>query len=183
MRRGATQARLDTSDADTRPGSRAPVQLGRLEQLLGYSLRRAQVRVFQDFEAEMQELGLTPGQLGALFLIEANRGLSQSELGAALGIDRSSVVPLIDRLQKRGWVRRAARASDRRAHALELASKRTRPASPPACRPATASGCSSSCRRWPRDRRGFSRLVSWFSLMSSVGGRSAGRAPAGRQRD
>jgi len=121
MRRGATQARLDTSDADTRPGSRAPVQLGRLEQLLGYSLRRAQVRVFQDFEAEMQELGLTPGQLGALFLIEANRGLSQSELGAALGIDRSSVVPLIDRLQKRGWVRRAARASDRRAHALELA--------------------------------------------------------------
>jgi DNA-binding MarR family transcriptional regulator len=100
---------------------RAAVRLGRLESLLGYTLRRAQVRVFQDFEAEMKSLGLTPGQLGTLFLIEANRGLSQSELGAALGIDRSSVVPLIDRLQKRGWVRRAARASDRRAHALELA--------------------------------------------------------------
>lgn len=106
---------------ESRPSGRAPVHFGRLEQLLGYALRRAQVRVFQDFESEMNELGLTPGQLGALFLIEANRGLSQSELGAALGIDRSSVVPLIDRLQKRGWVRRAARASDRRAHALELA--------------------------------------------------------------
>lgn len=119
MRRDNVQPAV--TPAEPRPSGRAPVQFGRLEQLLGYALRRAQVRVFQDFEAEMNELGLTPGQLGALFLIEANRGLSQSELGAALGIDRSSVVPLIDRLQKRGWVRRAARASDRRAHALELA--------------------------------------------------------------
>lgn len=109
------------ADAVPRPSGRPPVVLGRLENLLGYALRRAQVRVFQDFAAAMKEFGLTPGQLGALLLIEANKGLSQSELGAALGIDRSSVVPLIDRLQRRGWVRRAARASDRRAHALELA--------------------------------------------------------------
>jgi len=111
----------EASEADARPAGRSSINLGRLETLLGYTLRRAQIRMFQDFETEMNELGLTPGQLGALFLIEANRGLSQSELGLALGIDRSSVVPLIDRMQKRGWVRRAARASDRRAHALELA--------------------------------------------------------------
>lgn len=115
------QQGAEMSDSEPRASGRAAILLGKLETLLGYSLRRAQMRVFQDFDREMNELGLTPGQLGALFLIEANRGLSQSELGAALGIDRSSVVPLIDRLQKRGWVRRAARASDRRAHALELA--------------------------------------------------------------
>ena len=117
MRQGSARR---SEAAESARSERAPVLLGRLEHLLGYTLRRAQVRVFQDFEAEMQELGLTPGQLGTLLLIEANRGLSQSELGTALGIDRSSVVPLIDRLQRRGWVRRAARASDRRAHALEL---------------------------------------------------------------
>jgi DNA-binding MarR family transcriptional regulator len=88
--------------------------------LLGYALRRAQIRVFQDFSAVMAELGLTPGQVGALLLIDANRGLSQTDLGLALGIDRSSVVPLIDRLQRRGLVRRAQRATDRRTHALEL---------------------------------------------------------------
>lgn len=121
MRRATSQLQVIAADSAPRTGARAAILLGRLDQLLGYSLRRAQIRVFQDFEAEMNELGLTPGQLGALFLIEANRGLSQSELGVALGIDRSSVVPLIDRLQKRGWVRRAARLSDRRAHALELA--------------------------------------------------------------
>ena len=49
---------------------------------------RAQVRVFQDFAAAKTGLQLTPGQVGALLLIEANQGLSQSQLGAALGIDR-----------------------------------------------------------------------------------------------
>ena len=122
MRRESTSRSASDSGNDApRANSRPPVVLGRLEPLLGYALRRAQVRVFQDFAAEMKEFGLTPGQLGALLLIEANKGLSQSELGGALGIDRSSVVPLIDRLQRRGWVRRAARATDRRAHALELA--------------------------------------------------------------
>ena len=116
----ASARRIETVEP-LRAGEHGGLLLGRLEPLLGYALRRAQIRVFQDFEAEMKELGLTPGQLGTLLLIEANRGLSQTELGTALGIDRSSVVPLIDRLQKRGWVRRAARASDRRAHALELA--------------------------------------------------------------
>jgi DNA-binding MarR family transcriptional regulator len=78
------------------------------------------MRVFQDFAAAMAALALTPGQLGALLMIEANQGLSQSQLGAALGIDRSSVVPLLDRLQAMGLIHRTAHASDRRTHALEL---------------------------------------------------------------
>lgn len=119
--RDAAARRTEPTDDAPRGRARTALQLGRLEKLLGYALRRAQIRVFQDFAAEMKEFGLTPGQLGALLLIEANKGLNQSELGNALGIDRSSVVPLIDRLQRRGWVRRAARATDRRAHALELA--------------------------------------------------------------
>lgn len=124
MRREAAGSRARAEAAEDAPraaAGRPAIVAGRLEHLLGYAVRRAQVRVFQDFAVEMKEFGLTPGQLGALLLIEANKGLSQSELGTALGIDRSSVVPLIDRLQRRGWVRRAARASDRRAHALELA--------------------------------------------------------------
>lgn len=106
--------------ADLDGAAPSRVSEGRLADLLGYALRRAQVRVFQDFAAAMAPTGLTPGQLGALLLIEANRGLSQSQLGAALGIDRSSVVPLIDRLQGLKLVRRSARVRDRRAHALEL---------------------------------------------------------------
>jgi DNA-binding MarR family transcriptional regulator len=105
-----------------RPARRngAPIAEGRLSGLLGYAVRRAQMRVFQDFAAAMEAVALTPGQLGALLMIEANSGLSQSQLGAALGIDRSSVVPLLDRLQAMNLIRRTAHASDRRTHALEL---------------------------------------------------------------
>lgn len=93
---------------------------GRLDDLLGYWLRRAQVRVFQDFAQAMGEDGLTPGQLGAVLLVEANPGLSQSALAAALGIDRSTAVALIDRLQRLGLVQRSRREGDRRANALEI---------------------------------------------------------------
>ncbi len=106
--------------ADGGEPAAAAVPGGRLPSLLGYNLRLAQVRVFQDFAATMQAFDLTPGQLGALLLIESTPGLSQSALGIALGIERSSVVPLIDHLQARGLVRRAVRADDRRAHALAL---------------------------------------------------------------
>lgn len=106
--------------ATSRRGRIDSVREGRLARLLGYALRRAQVRVFQDFAAAMNRFGLTPGQVGALLVIEANPGLSQTALGSFLGIDRSSVVPLIDHLQETKLVCRRAHARDRRAHALEL---------------------------------------------------------------
>jgi DNA-binding MarR family transcriptional regulator len=118
---------LPTRSAQTRKAEAAKparrngnvIQEGRLSSQLGYSVR-AQVRVFQDFAAQMASLGLTPGQLGALLLVEANHGLSQTQLGAALGIDRSSVVPLLDRLEGQDLIRRTPHASDRRTHALAL---------------------------------------------------------------
>ena len=103
----------------------APAKLDPLDALLGYHLRRTQVAVFQHFTRSMAELDITPGQFGVLALIEANAGLSQSRLGAALGIDRSSVVAVIDRLEGRGLVIRAAAPSDRRSHALRLSTRGT----------------------------------------------------------
>jgi DNA-binding MarR family transcriptional regulator len=93
---------------------------GLLNSLIGYHLRRAQVAVFQHFGEMFKAIDLTPGQLGALALIAANPGLSQSALGTGLGVDRSTVVPLIDRLEARGLVVRAPSPRDRRSHALQL---------------------------------------------------------------
>jgi DNA-binding MarR family transcriptional regulator len=53
-------------------------------------------------------------------LIEANSGLNQTRLGNALGIDRSTVVAVIDRLEGRGLVDRKPAPSDRRSYALHL---------------------------------------------------------------
>ncbi len=96
------------------------LNFGLLTTLIGYQVRRAQVAIFQHFADAFRDLDITPGQLGALVLIRDNPGLSQSTLGAALGVDRSTVVPLIDRLETRALVIRAPSPRDRRSHALQL---------------------------------------------------------------
>jgi len=95
-------------------------RLGVLPELLGYRLRQAQIAVFLDFCAGMEALGVTPGRFGVLQVVAANPGLSQSELGGILGIDRSTVVAVIDRLEAGDLVRRMPAPKDRRSHALVL---------------------------------------------------------------
>jgi DNA-binding MarR family transcriptional regulator len=111
-----------TSDGETKS---QPLRLGILEDLIGYHLRRAQVALFQHFAATVGAAQITPGQFGVLVVVGANPGLSQSRLGAALGIDRSTVVGVIDELERRGLVRREAAPNDRRSHALLLSDKGT----------------------------------------------------------
>ena len=105
---------------------RAAARRGVLDGLVGYHLRRAQIAVFQDFAAAMARIAITPGQFGVLALIQANPGLSQSALGLAMGVDRSTVVGVIDRLEDGGLVERAPSATDGRSYALRLSVKGAR---------------------------------------------------------
>lgn len=98
----------------------AQTDFGLLPDLIGYQLRRAQTAVFQDFAASMNGADITPGQFGVLALIEANVGLSQTRLAQILGIDRSTLVAVLDKLERKGLIERAARPNDRRSHALKL---------------------------------------------------------------
>ena len=104
-----------------KPPSRA-LDRGLLPSLLGYVLRRAQLSVFSDFTTTFAKAGeaLTPGEFGLLVLVERNAGLSQMALARALGIDRSTLVPILDRLQARGLLLRHRSLTDGRTHALAL---------------------------------------------------------------
>jgi DNA-binding MarR family transcriptional regulator len=93
---------------------------GLLPELIGYHLRRAQVQLFADFARTMAEAQLTPGQFGVVTLIGANPGLTQSALARAVGIERSTMVAVIDTLQGRGLVERRPSPIDRRSYALML---------------------------------------------------------------
>ena len=90
-----------------------------LPGLLGYQLRLAQLSVFRDFEKQVGTLGVSPGRVGVLALVEANPGVTQGELARAVGLDRSTMVPLLDGLEKRGIVERQ-RGADRRTNGLWL---------------------------------------------------------------
>jgi DNA-binding MarR family transcriptional regulator len=96
------------------------VQLGVLPGLLGYQLRLAQRAMFDDFADTMGELEVSPGLFGMLVVIEANPGLKQTELAHAAQLDRSSLVPALDKLEARGLVARRASQEDRRVNGLWL---------------------------------------------------------------
>src|SRR4051812_16649795 len=91
-----------------------------VDDLLGYSLRRAQVAMFAAFHAATRGLDITPPRFTALVIIGANPGLSQSVLGAVLGIARSGAMTLTDWFEERGLVERRRRPGDARAWGLYL---------------------------------------------------------------
>jgi DNA-binding MarR family transcriptional regulator len=96
----------------------ADVDLDILPELLGYQLRRAQVRVFNSFLKRLDELDVSPGEFGLLVLVGANPGLNQNALAKAIGSNRSLLVPMLDKLEARGLVTREKSAADRRSHAV-----------------------------------------------------------------
>ena len=98
----------------------ASLDLGVLNERLGYFIRRLQVWIFQDFIRTLNPVGIGPAQYSVLIVTEANPGLSQSDLSHLLGIERARLVRLLDGLEKRGLMRRLASPSDRRSHALFL---------------------------------------------------------------
>ena len=110
------------ADAESGNGSTRDdtIDMGLLPQLIGFNLRCAQVAVFQHFNRTAGSAEISPPQFGALILIEANPGISQSAIASALRFDRSTLVQIIDRMEERGFVVREVSAHDRRSHALKL---------------------------------------------------------------
>jgi DNA-binding MarR family transcriptional regulator len=66
---------------------------------------------------------LTPALFALLNVIAAREGAIQQELGSALGIDRSTMVSLIDQLEIAGLATRRPSATDRRAREIAITPK------------------------------------------------------------
>ena len=82
--------------------SPAVIDLGVLNEHLGYFVRRFQISIFQDFIRRLSRIDISPAQFSVLVIIGANEGLSQSELGATLGIERARLVRMLHLLDRRG---------------------------------------------------------------------------------
>jgi DNA-binding MarR family transcriptional regulator len=68
-------------------------------------------------------IGLTPASFGLLNVLSARDGAIQQELGAAMGIDPSTMVALIDDLERAGLAKRRPHPTDRRARAVAITPK------------------------------------------------------------
>ncbi|WP_420132447.1 MarR family winged helix-turn-helix transcriptional regulator [Rhodopseudomonas sp.] len=97
--------------------------MGELAELLGYALKRAQLRVFEDFLQSVAPVQLTPAQFSVLLLLDANPGRNQTEIATTLGILRPNFVAMLDALESRGLCVRTRSPNDRRSHILMLTDK------------------------------------------------------------
>jgi len=106
--------------ASVQRSNKPKIELDLLNSRLGYFVRRVQVWIFQDFIGRLASIDLSPAQFSVLVVVDANRGLSQAELAATLGIERARLVRLLHRLEQRGLIQRLPSSADGRRHALRL---------------------------------------------------------------
>ena len=91
-----------------------------LPSLIGFNIRRAQIALWRDFNRQFADGDVRPGVFSAMLLANANPGIAQTDIASQLGIDKASVVSLIDRLEHSGWVERRRSTEDRRRQGIFL---------------------------------------------------------------
>jgi DNA-binding MarR family transcriptional regulator len=79
-----------------------------LLSLPGYVLRRAASAAQASLNVQLRPLGVRAVDAALLLLIDASAGLSQSQAGRILDIQRSNMVALVLRLERRGAIERRA---------------------------------------------------------------------------
>jgi DNA-binding MarR family transcriptional regulator len=70
--------------------------------------------------AALETIGLTPALFAVLNFLQARDGAIQQEIGAAMGIDPSTMVALIDGLERAGLAERRPHPKDRRAREVVI---------------------------------------------------------------
>lgn len=102
-------------DAD-RESAANPVLLDRL----GYLLKHAQQRLNELTNAALEPFDLLGRDLAVLLVLSEGEPASQQEAARRLDVDRTTMVALLDALERKGFVSRHPAADDRRRNVVEL---------------------------------------------------------------
>jgi DNA-binding MarR family transcriptional regulator len=77
-------------------------------------------RVLESLAAELEELGLSHGEVNALAQLEPGSERTVAELQAATGQRASTLTGVLDRLERRGLIERSLNPRDRRSFTVQL---------------------------------------------------------------
>ncbi|MFK0024417.1 MarR family winged helix-turn-helix transcriptional regulator [Streptomyces sp. NPDC090798] len=103
-------------------GERPSVPPVPLESRLGYLLKHAQQRLVRASAEALAPFGIDGHELAVLAVLAAEYPLSQVEVAGRLGVDRTTMVALVDGLEDQGLVERRRSPQDRRKNIVELTS-------------------------------------------------------------
>ena len=80
--------------------------IGEIDTILGFHIRLAHGTVYRHFTETFNDLELTQKQVSVLWLVDDHPEIAQADIGRRLQIDRATVMAIVNRLQKRGFVER-----------------------------------------------------------------------------
>ncbi|MFC8519470.1 MarR family winged helix-turn-helix transcriptional regulator [Streptomyces sp. NPDC057257] len=91
-----------------------------LELRLGYLLKHAQAKLARASAEALAPYGVDGHELAVLVVLSGEEPLSQAEAAGRLGVDRTTMVSLVDGLEDHGLVTRRRSPQDRRKNIVEL---------------------------------------------------------------
>jgi len=91
-----------------------------LMERLSFLLKRTFALLEATIEPRLARLGVNGREFGVLMLLQAEGPVSQQRLADRLGVDRTTMVALIDALEEKRLVNRHRNPSNRRAYVLEV---------------------------------------------------------------
>lgn len=111
-----------TPRLDLTPAGR--MEEARLQKVVGYQLAQATLVTDAIFQEQVgRPFGLRPVDYTVLTLIAENPGGSLVRLARALSVTPPNITAIVDRLEAKGLVARAASEQDRRAHVLHVTAR------------------------------------------------------------
>lgn len=95
-----------------------------LDHSLGFALARALVGARKVFAKHIHESSsLRPVEFSLLMLLLGNEDVTPKELCRALSVPAPNLTPIVDRMIKCGWIRRAPSERDGRSQHIQLTNK------------------------------------------------------------
>lgn len=91
-----------------------------LKHYLTYRFYKTALRLRDEVNAALAPKGIIGPQLGILRILDSVGPHSQVQLGRSLGIDKATMVKLIDGLERPGFVRRVSLTGDRRVKRIQI---------------------------------------------------------------
>jgi DNA-binding MarR family transcriptional regulator len=102
------------------PGHQVPQMI---MDRVSFLLNRSAQKIREITEEVLNPYEITGRHVGVMTAIYEKGSFPQNEIGLCMHIDRTTMVDLVDDLEKKGLVERKANPSDRRAYALALTVK------------------------------------------------------------
>ncbi len=95
----------------------------KLHDLIGYLVHRTDVKMTNYFTNRLKPYGVTPEQWGIISILSHEKGTTQKELAEGIDKNQTTVVRMIQSMERKGLVKKIFNEQDQRSHHLFLTEK------------------------------------------------------------